>query len=310
MTATGDGRFTIRLPGRSILAARRNRTPGSGVAKASRSGAKTTAPRRPRKRSSRYSEYAMTRLPIPLAILITLLPGAVSGARADDIPPPPAVVSPDLTDPWLLQLQPGSVRPALTFPTLTRRNVFAPPAPGEAQRLSQPQAPSPQPVVLTIGNADDAAVSDYPIKAAFMPRVVAYASDEQPGTIIIDTPNRYLYLIMGNNQALRYGVGVGRPGFEWAGVHAITRMAEWPDWTPPPEMVRRKPGLPTHMDGGIDNPLGARALYLGSSLYRIHGSNEPWSIGQAVSSGCIRMRNQDVIDLYRRVGVGTKVIVI
>jgi lipoprotein-anchoring transpeptidase ErfK/SrfK len=114
---------------------------------------------------------------------------------------------------------------------------------------------------------------------------------------------------MGGGKALRYGVGVGRPGFEWAGVHYVTRKAEWPDWTPPAEMLKRQPGIPTHMAGGLDNPLGARALYLGSTLYRIHGTAEPWTIGQAVSSGCIRMRNEDVVDLYRRVGVGTKVIV-
>jgi len=152
-------------------------------------------------------------------------------------------------------------------------------------------------------------VRDYPLPAEFMPQVVYYPSAERPGTIIIDTPARHLYLIMGNNQALRYGVGVGRPGFEWAGVHYVTRKAEWPDWTPPSEMLRRQPGIPVHMAGGLDNPLGARALYLGSTLYRIHGTAEPWTIGTAVSSGCIRMRNEDVVDLYRRVGVGTKVIV-
>jgi lipoprotein-anchoring transpeptidase ErfK/SrfK len=110
--------------------------------------------------------------------------------------------------------------------------------------------------------------------------------------------------------ARRYGVGVGRPGFEWAGTHTITRTAEWPDWVPPEEMLQRRPDLPRQMAGGPDNPLGARALYLGSTLYRIHGSNEPWTIGHAVSSGCIRMRNEDVIDLYERVKVGTKVVVI
>ncbi len=133
---------------------------------------------------------------------------------------------------------------------------------------------------------------------------------EPAGTIIIDTEARYLYLILDGGKAKRYGVGVGRPGFEWAGVHEVTRKAEWPDWTPPPQMHARQAGLPDHMAGGVDNPLGARALYLGSTLYRIHGSNQPWTIGQAVSSGCIRMRNEDVIDLYDRVGVGTRVIVI
>jgi lipoprotein-anchoring transpeptidase ErfK/SrfK len=148
------------------------------------------------------------------------------------------------------------------------------------------------------------------VDPAFLPRTVAYSTSEAAGTIIIDTDARYLYLILGDGQAKRYGVGVGRPGFEWAGIHRISRKAEWPDWTPPPQMRARQPGLPVHMDGGPDNPLGARAMYLGSTLYRIHGSNQPWTIGHAVSSGCIRMRNEDVIDLYDRVGVGTKVVVL
>lgn len=139
---------------------------------------------------------------------------------------------------------------------------------------------------------------------------VAYPGRHAPGTVVIDTPNRFLYLVQGNGRALRYGIGVGRPGFSWAGVKSITRKAEWPDWRPPAEMLKRRPDLPRHMSGGPENPLGARALYLGSSLYRIHGTNEPATIGRAVSSGCIRMRNQDVIDLYGRVRVGTKVVVI
>ena len=132
---------------------------------------------------------------------------------------------------------------------------------------------------------------------------------EAPGTIIIRTEERRLFFVLPDHRALRYGVGVGRPGFEWAGVKQITRKAEWPGWTPPPQMLLRRPELPRHMDGGIGNPLGARALYLGSSMYRIHGTNEPWTIGQNVSSGCIRMMNDDVIDLYERVKVGTRVIV-
>jgi lipoprotein-anchoring transpeptidase ErfK/SrfK len=139
---------------------------------------------------------------------------------------------------------------------------------------------------------------------------VAYEGRERPGTIIIDTPNKFLFLVEPNGRALRYGVGVGRPGFEWSGVKTISRKAEWPDWTPPPEMLLRRPELPDHMDGGPDNPLGARALYLGSSMYRIHGTNEPSTIGTNVSSGCIRMMNEDVIDLYDRVPVGAKVVVI
>jgi lipoprotein-anchoring transpeptidase ErfK/SrfK len=144
----------------------------------------------------------------------------------------------------------------------------------------------------------------------YLRQIVAYSGPEKPGTIIIDTPQRFLYLVQDNGTALRYGIGVGRPGFTWAGVKSITSKKEWPDWTPPPEMLQRQPDLPSWMAGGPDNPLGARALYLGSTLYRIHGSNEPWTIGQAVSSGCIRMRNEDVIDLYERVKLGTKVVVI
>jgi lipoprotein-anchoring transpeptidase ErfK/SrfK len=144
----------------------------------------------------------------------------------------------------------------------------------------------------------------------FERQLVDYHGSERPGTIIIDTPNKFLFLVQGNGKAVRYGVGVGRPGFTWSGVKQISAKKEWPAWTPPPEMLARRPDLPRHMEGGPQNPLGARAMYLGSSLYRIHGSNEPWTIGTNVSSGCIRMRNEDVIDLYSRVNVGAKVVVI
>jgi len=140
-------------------------------------------------------------------------------------------------------------------------------------------------------------------------QVVDYTGAEVPGTIIIDTPNKFLYLVQEDGKALRYGIGVGRPGFTWAGVKEITAKREWPDWMPPDDMLHRQPNLPRFMAGGPENPLGARALYLGSTLYRIHGSNEPWTIGTNVSSGCIRLRNADVIDLYNRVTVGTKVVV-
>jgi lipoprotein-anchoring transpeptidase ErfK/SrfK len=149
-----------------------------------------------------------------------------------------------------------------------------------------------------------------PLDPIFLPQTVAYDSPEKPGTIVIDTPRHFLYLVQPGGTARRYGIGVGRPGFTWAGVKEISAKREWPDWRPPDEMLRRRPDLPTFMAGGPENPLGARAMYLGSSLYRIHGSNEPWTIGTAVSSGCVRMRNEDVIDLYERVKVGTRVIVI
>ena len=138
---------------------------------------------------------------------------------------------------------------------------------------------------------------------------VNFAGSYAPGTIYINTAERRLYLVLANGQALRYGIGVGRDGFRWSGTHRITAKKEWPSWTPPAQMLRRRPDLPRHMVGGIDNPLGARAMYLGSTLYRIHGSNEPETIGQAVSSGCFRMTNEDVTDLYSRVSVGTTVIV-
>ena len=141
-------------------------------------------------------------------------------------------------------------------------------------------------------------------------QVVAYPTREAPGTIIIDTPHTYLYLVLGNGQAMRYGIGVGRDGFTWSGTQTITKKAEWPDWTPPPEMIARQPYLPRHMAGGPGNPLGARAMYLGGTIYRIHGTNAPETIGKRVSSGCIRMTNDDVTDLYSRVNVGTKVVVL
>jgi lipoprotein-anchoring transpeptidase ErfK/SrfK len=140
-------------------------------------------------------------------------------------------------------------------------------------------------------------------------QTVRFESQYAPGTIFIDTAERRLYLVLPNGQALRYGIGVGRDGFRWGGIHRISAKKEWPSWTPPSQMLARRPDLPRHMTGGIDNPLGARAMYLGSTLYRIHGSNEPETIGQAVSSGCFRMTNDDVADLYDRVSIGTTVVV-
>ena len=190
-------------------------------------------------------------------------------------------------------------------------HLFAP-----APALPQYQVPQvqPEPAVLTpaasYASTGQGDMSNYAIDPKFERQVVAYDGDEKPGTVIVDTPNKFLYLVEDGGKAMRYGIGVGRPGFTWAGVKTVTAMKEWPDWTPPPEMLARRPDLPRFMPGGLDNPLGARALYLGSTLYRIHGSNEPWTIGTNVSSGCIRMRNADVEDLYGRVKIGTKVVVI
>jgi lipoprotein-anchoring transpeptidase ErfK/SrfK len=153
------------------------------------------------------------------------------------------------------------------------------------------------------------APSDERLPAAYQRQAVFYRTNEPAGTIIVDTADRYLYLVQGNNRAIRYGIGVGREGFQWQGLLRITRKAEWPDWTPPPEMIQRQPYLPRFMAGGPGNPMGARALYLGATIYRIHGTNQPQTIGSAVSSGCFRLVNNDVADLYGRVPVGTKVVV-
>jgi len=167
----------------------------------------------------------------------------------------------------------------------------------------QPAAPAPEQVAPGSEGRAEA-------PARFRRQVVDYRTNEAPGTIIIDTPNTYLYLVLGNGKAMRYGIGVGREGFTWSGVQSITKKAEWPDWTPPAEMIARQPYLPRYMAGGPGNPLGARAMYLGNTIYRIHGTNSPSTIGGRVSSGCIRMINEDVIDLYSRVNVGTKVVVL
>ncbi len=147
------------------------------------------------------------------------------------------------------------------------------------------------------------------LTGAFEKQEVFFRGNEAAGTVIIDTQQRFLYVLQGNNRALRYGIGVGREGFQWSGLQRISRKQEWPDWRPPPEMIERQPYLPRFMAGGPGNPLGARALYLGQTVYRIHGTNQPETIGHAVSSGCFRLVNADVIDLYDRVPVGTKVII-
>jgi lipoprotein-anchoring transpeptidase ErfK/SrfK len=190
------------------------------------------------------------------------------------------------------------------------------PSPGAGYRASYQQPggsvryndPSYQQAAYGPGTAMEAPVQRG-MNPIYLRHEVEYAGPQRAGTIVIDTPNKFLYLVQPGGRAIRYGIGVGRPGFMWSGVKQISRKAEWPAWTPPSEMLKRRPDLPRHMEGGPANPLGARALYLGSSLYRIHGTNEPNTIGQNVSSGCIRMMNEDVTDLYGRVGVGTRVLV-
>jgi lipoprotein-anchoring transpeptidase ErfK/SrfK len=170
---------------------------------------------------------------------------------------------------------------------------------------TEQQQPAPQ---IAPPSQDQGIVVETP--ARLKRQIVSYATREAPGTIIIDTPNTYLYYVLGGGQAVRYGIGVGRDGFTWSGTQSITKKAEWPNWTPPAEMIARQPYLPRFMAGGPGNPLGARAMYLGGTVYRIHGTNAPGTIGTHVSSGCIRLTNEDVADLYSRVNVGTKVIVL
>jgi lipoprotein-anchoring transpeptidase ErfK/SrfK len=174
-------------------------------------------------------------------------------------------------------------------------------------------APPPAPVYANAAPVDPMLEQKLPgfhIDPQFLRQEVPYDTQEPAGTIVIDTPNHFLYLVEEGGKAMRYGIGVGRPGFAWSGTHTISAKKEWPDWVPPKEMLERQPYLPHFMAGGPHNPLGARALYLGSTLYRIHGSSEPWTIGHNVSSGCTRLRNADIIDLYNRVKVGTKVVVL
>ena len=178
----------------------------------------------------------------------------------------------------------------------------------EAQQAALTELSSNDPATFAPSSQGD--MAHPPVDPKYDRQLVDYRSEEKPGTIVIDTPHHFLFLVQDNGKAMRYGIGVGRPGFTWEGVKTISAKKEWPDWRPPPDMLQRRPDLPRYMAGGPENPLGARAMYLGSTVYRIHGSNEPWTIGSNVSSGCIRLRNADVIDLYNRVQVGTKVVVL
>jgi len=201
----------------------------------------------------------------------------------------------------------GGVGPVVVSPPETEwSSSSANAAPGSVQASAPATAQEPV--------EEDAAAAPQPeadpARNRLRRQVVAYASGEAPGTIVIDTANTYLYLVLGNGKALRYGIGVGREGFTWAGSEKISRKAEWPDWYPPQDMLQRQPYLPRFMAGGPGNPMGARALYIGATVYRLHGTNQPQTIGHAVSSGCFRMVNPDIIDLYSRVPIGTKVVVL
>ena len=188
--------------------------------------------------------------------------------------------------------------------------LAAPQQPFPFPFLPAPQTEVAPPPTVEAAPSDENEATPYQLPQRLRRQIVSYSTREAAGTIIIDTPNTYLYYVLGNGQAMRYGIGVGRDGFTWSGTQTITKKAEWPDWTPPPEMIVRQPYLPRHMAGGPGNPLGARAMYLGGTVYRIHGTNAPSTIGTHVSSGCIRLTNQDVTDLYSRVNVGTKVVVL
>lgn len=269
---------------------------------------------------------------LALTLVSLALAGAYPAAAQDRYGErPPLVVSPDLSAPWVMQLHRA---PRNGQRHVERRSMIPAPDPvvrhvmrgsGDPRMFNrQPVTVQPhhghmmhqpqrvQSAAMAAGGAARHARPD--INPKYLPQTVAYNGPHKPGTIVIDTNENLLYHIEHGGKARRYGVGTGKPGFEWAGTHKVTSKREWPDWRPPAQMIARekKKGiiLPAHMPGGPENPLGARALYLGSTLYRIHGTNQPWTIGNAVSSGCIRMRNEDVIELYGRVKVGTKVIVI
>ncbi|MER8652821.1 L,D-transpeptidase [Mesorhizobium sp. M0586] len=236
-----------------------------------------------------------------VAILAAGVASSAAGDRYADRPP--VMVSPDLSAPWVLQLgrAPGIVRQSRQVVQQPRVR-YAQPARPDRVRTASVQTPAKRVVMRP------------QINPLYLPQEVAYDGPQKPGTIVIDTTQNFLFLVEKNGKARRYGVGTGKPGFEWSGTHKITNKRVWPDWRPPAEMIKREAAkgryLPTYLAGGEENPLGARALYLGTTEYRIHGTNQPWTIGGSVSSGCIRMRNEDVVDLYERVNVGTTVVVI
>jgi lipoprotein-anchoring transpeptidase ErfK/SrfK len=237
------------------------------------------------------------------ALAISVLPAEARDRYAER---PPVVVSPDLSAPWVMQLghKPGSLigtrQAVAAYQMQPLLRIRRQPRPDAFQTAAVPQMYTKREMQRQLD-------------PKYLPQQVSYDGQEKPGTIIIDSGQKFLYLVTANGQARRYGVGVGKEGFGWTGTHNITRKAVWPDWRPPAEMIvrEREKGriLPVMMAGGPANPLGARAMYLGDTLYRIHGTNAPWTIGTNVSSGCIRLRNEDVVDLFERVKVGTKVIV-
>jgi len=239
-------------------------------------------------------------------VLAAMLPGfgivpAAAGPKA-------LSAAPALPDPAFIASD-GGLLDDLFGETSGPYAYYAEPEPATAPARQVSYVSPPNSSYAPDENDSESGMTRGSIDPAFLRAEVDYHTAERPGTLVVDTPSRYLYLVQGGGRAIRYGIGVGRPGFEWSGVKTVSRKSEWPDWTPPKEMLKRRPDLPRHMNGGADNPLGARALYLGGSMYRIHGTNEPETIGHNVSSGCIRMMNEDVVDLYNRVRVGSRVVV-
>jgi lipoprotein-anchoring transpeptidase ErfK/SrfK len=267
------------------------------------------------------------RASISLVVIAFALAGSVGGAAAQYYPAPSTGYSPPYPSPAPTRVYSGpsdDLAPQ-PLPSVDGGSVPRPPAdvaglPGSGDVTGTIRAPSDsvpgaaqdRPAAIAALPPEDQPESGPPkdLPPQFRRQVVGYNTIEPAGTIIIDTPHTYLFLVLGNGTAMRYGIGVGREGFTWSGSERISRMKEWPDWFPPKEMIDRQPYLPRFMAGGDTNPLGARALYLGNTLYRIHGTNQPSTIGTYVSSGCIRLTNEDVSDLYARVGVGTRVVVL
>jgi lipoprotein-anchoring transpeptidase ErfK/SrfK len=281
------------------------------------------------------------RISISLVVIAFALAGSLGAAAAQTYPtyPPQPAPPPVYRDANGVPYDPRTVQPApedapyfapQPMPMVDGGAMQRPPADvyGAAAAAAAPadvtgsiqgspagraNASAPPPATVVAGLPPEDQPEQGPPKQLppqFRRQLVDFPTTEPAGTIIIDTPNTYLYLVMGHGQALRYGIGVGREGFTWSGTERISRVKEWPDWFPPPEMIERQPYLPRFMAGGDTNPLGARALYLGNTLYRIHGTNQPSTIGTFVSSGCIRLTNDDIADLYDRVGVGTRVVVL
>ncbi len=279
------------------------------------------------------------RIRTSLVVIALGLAGSLGGAAAQYYPPPPpAYPSPAYPRPYAgapqvyrdadgVPYEDAYGRPYYapqTMPTdgaAVQRppgDVAGPPASADvtgsvrspANNFGSPQPDRPTVVAALPADEQPEQGPAKELAPQFRRQLVDFATPEPAGTVVIDTPNTFLYLVLGNGKALRYGIGVGREGFTWAGTERISRMKEWPDWFPPKEMIERQPYLPRFMAGGDTNPLGARALYLGNTLYRIHGTNQPSTIGTFVSSGCIRLTNTDIEDLYSRIGVGTRVVVL